>query len=202
MCRPSRWALGIGGSGAGRRNSQRMRRRITVHPARLIREAEGDAASAGIARAGGTVRDQAQDAQLVGVDRMAAGGGLDAHVGGGRGVVGLVGADGAARPGDPGGCCIALGLRGYVECADIGWRATTQGEWFLDRVGRYAIPAHEIAQLIREADDGARHLATATEIPVGAWDALTEARWLLALAQKQVAEAMRVVQPATARKES
>lgn len=108
-------------------------------------------------------------------------------------------ADGAARPGDPGGCCIALGLRGYVECADIGWRVTTQGEWFIDRVGRYAIPAHEIARLIREADDGARHLATATEIPVDAWDALTEARRLLALAQKQVAEALRVVQPVAAK---
>lgn len=108
-------------------------------------------------------------------------------------------ADGAVYPGAHEGCCRALEIRGYAEYTLTGWRVTTRGEWFLDRVGRYAIPAHEIARLIREADDGARHLATATEIPVDAWDALTEARRLLALAQKQVAEALRVVQPVAAK---
>lgn len=109
-------------------------------------------------------------------------------------------ADGARRPTAPEGCHTALHIRGYAayDTAD-GWRITQQGEWYLARVGQYAIPMHEIDRLIGEADRGCTNLIRGVETPAAAAEALAEARDLLEQATVKVREALAVVErPVTA----
>jgi hypothetical protein len=104
-------------------------------------------------------------------------------------------AGGAAYPLAADGILASLSIRGYADySADAGWRVTVQGEWFLDRIGRYATPLHEIAKHIRSADEAALLLAAGKETPVDACDAIAEARRLLAKARGDIARALEIVE--------